>query len=98
MNRDKAPDPDGLTLGFYKDHWPTIKSGLLNFIQSFFDTTDLYPVLNHTHICLIFNVENPTEVKDYRPISLSNVAHKILSKLLSDRVKPLLHNSSLNIK
>ncbi|KAG7557763.1 Zinc knuckle CX2CX4HX4C [Arabidopsis suecica] len=91
MNVDKAPGPDGFNAGFYKFHWADIKAGVINYIQAFFDTGTLDPALNHTYICLVPKIESPTQVKDFRPISLCNVAYKIISKVLADRLKPWLH-------
>lgn len=92
MDVDKAPGPYGFTIGFYKDYWQTIKSSLVSLIQTFMDTLERDPALNHTHICLVPKIENPISVRDYRPISLSNVAYKLLSKVLSERLKPILHS------
>lgn len=43
-----------------------------------------------TNIVLIPRVENPTSMKDLRPISLCNVIHKIISKVLANRMKEVL--------
>ncbi|KAG7583573.1 hypothetical protein ISN44_As08g030850 [Arabidopsis suecica] len=91
MNVDKAPGPDGLNAGFFKYHWPTIKSGVIKFVQHFFQTGYLNPEMNHTYICLVPKIESPTKVKDFRPISLCNIAYKLISKIMADRLKPWLH-------
>src|SRR4051812_7859825 len=53
--------------------------------RGFFPST-----LNDTNICLIPKCGNPNSMKDLRPISLCNVAYKIVSKLLSNRLKKCL--------
>uniref|UniRef100_A0A2N9HCL8 Reverse transcriptase domain-containing protein n=1 Tax=Fagus sylvatica TaxID=28930 RepID=A0A2N9HCL8_FAGSY len=45
---------------------------------------------NHSHIVLIPKKQNSQSIADYRPISLSNVVYKILSKVLANRLKSIL--------
>ena len=90
MNPDKSPGPDGMSAAFYRQHWETIKPGVIAFVNIFFEHNYLDPKVNQTHICLIPKIENPSTIKDYRPISLANVAYKIISKILAERLKPLL--------
>lgn len=92
MNPEKAPGPDGMTATFYRQHWEVIKPGLLSYVKLFFEQSYLDPKVNETHIYLIPKTENPITIKDYRPISLANVAYKIISKILAERMKPWLHN------
>ena len=46
--------------------------------------------VNSSLIVLIPKLSNPTFVNHYRPISLYNVVYKIISKLLVEKLRPLL--------
>ena len=48
--------------------------------------------INHTFVTLIPKVHNLEKVTDFRPISLYNVICKIISKVLANRLKPMLHS------
>ena len=48
--------------------------------------------MNFTHIVLIPKKNNPQRITDFRPISLSNVVTRIVSKLLANRLKMVLPN------
>ena len=50
----------------------------------------LLPQVNHTVLYLVPQKVVPESVDDYRPIALCNVLYRILAKLLSNRLKPLL--------
>ncbi|KAG7543424.1 Reverse transcriptase zinc-binding domain [Arabidopsis thaliana x Arabidopsis arenosa] len=90
MNPTKAPGPDGMTAFFYQRFWPLISADLLATVRSFFDSGTLDPRLNMTNICLVPKAGRPKEMSGFRPISLCNVGYKIISKVLSNRLKRLL--------
>ena len=46
--------------------------------------------INNTNIALVPKVKNPTRMKDFRPISLSNVCYKLISKVLANRLRTIL--------
>jgi len=46
--------------------------------------------INHTFIALIPKRDNPAETQHFRPISLCNTVYKTISKILVNRMRPLL--------
>jgi len=75
---------------FYQDHWVVIKDLLCVAIKDFFQSGKLLREVNHTLITLIPKVENPETTAQFRPISLCNTLYKILTKILVNRMRPIL--------
>lgn len=48
---------------------------------------------NDTIVTLIPNLKNPMTLKDYRPISLCNVGYKIISRAMTNRLRPLMQKT-----
>nr|XP_027081023.1 uncharacterized protein LOC113703745 [Coffea arabica] len=92
MNPTKAPGPDGMTPNFFQKFWNILKTDVIQAITSFFHSGHMLKAVNHTIISLIPKVENPTDIKQFRPISLCNVIYKIISKILANRLKKVLDN------
>ncbi|XP_071904274.1 uncharacterized protein [Coffea arabica] len=55
------------------------------------DVGDLTESVNHTVITLIPKVLNPTSLKQFRPISLCTTMYKVIAKILTNRLKGVLH-------
>ncbi|WJX71807.1 hypothetical protein P8452_55760 [Trifolium repens] len=91
MHFDKAPGPDGLNPAFYKRFWDLCGTEIFQTCTQWLKRGRFPENLNDTNIVLIPKVENPTSMKDLRPISLCNVLYKIISKVLANRLKPLLN-------
>jgi hypothetical protein len=49
--------------------------------------------LNTTFFTLIPKVNNPSSFGDYRPIALCNLCYKLISKIIANRIKPILSRS-----
>ncbi|GLT67788.1 hypothetical protein SLA2020_400720 [Shorea laevis] len=87
----KAPGPDGFTALFYKEYWNIVKDVVLHSIWDFFESDHLLREQNHTFIALVPKQLGPSTVNHFRPISLCNIIYKIISKILANRFKGLLH-------
>lgn len=90
IHAEKAPGPDGFTAGFFQSFWTIIETDLVEEIKEFFQTS-IFPVkMNETHIRLIPKSTSPKRVADYRPIALCNIYYKIVAKILTGRLQPIL--------
>ena len=86
----KAPKPDGFPTFFYKHLWPTMGNKVVKAVTSFFIMGSMPREVNASLIVLIPKISNPTSINHFRPISLCNVVYKIISKLLVEKIRPLL--------
>ncbi|XP_028790032.1 uncharacterized protein LOC114746021 [Neltuma alba] len=86
----KAPGPDGFCGMFYHSAWGTIEKEVTEMVFGFFNNNAKLTALNKTNVVLIPKVENAECVGQYRPIGLCNFAYKIVSKVLANRMKPIL--------
>ncbi|KAJ9544285.1 hypothetical protein OSB04_023992 [Centaurea solstitialis] len=90
IGNDKAPGSDGFTSKFFKASWEIIGTDVLVAVHNFFYSGRLLTELNHTLLCLIPKKPNASMVGDYRPISCCSVLYKCISKVICERIKPVL--------
>ena len=87
---DKAPGFEGYNFKFIREMWDTIKDEIYDSVMEFFATGSSARQLNVTWVTLIPKVENPTSIEQYRPISMVGSLYKIISKILSFRLKEVM--------
>ena len=88
----RAPGPDGFNAAFYQRYWHIVGPAITAEVQSFFVSGKMPDNWNHINLCLIPKIMSPQTMKGFRPISLCNVTYKIISKVLSVRLKSILSN------
>ncbi|GAU38494.1 hypothetical protein TSUD_64740 [Trifolium subterraneum] len=87
MHPDKSPGPDGFNPAFYQRFWEQCSDDIFSAASTWLERGYFPTNLNETNICLIPKCDNPTSMKDLRPISLCNVLYKMISKVLANRLK-----------
>jgi len=92
MHPEKAPDPDGYNALFFQKKWRVIGTDVTKAVQSFFATGKLLKSINHTFVTLVPKSSSPASLTDYIPISCCNVIYKLISKMLSNRLKVVIND------
>ncbi|KAA3480252.1 reverse transcriptase [Gossypium australe] len=91
MGPIKAPGEDGLPAIFYQKCWPIIGKEVMNYcLQQLNNEMDV-STINKTNIVLIPKVSCPSNISQFRPISLCNVLYKLIAKAISNRLRTVIH-------
>ena len=91
MPNNKSPGNDGLTKEFYETFWEELKTPLISSFECAFIKDELSSSQKQAVIKLIEKLDRDKRfIKNWRPISLLNVDTKIISKVLSGRIKEVL--------
>ena len=90
MHPHKAPGPDGMNPFFYQKFWDIIGDDVSAVVLSILHGHPIPPALNRTFVALILKKQKPNLISDFHPISLCNVIYKLVTKVIANRVKPLL--------
>ena len=87
---DKAPGLDGFSMAFFHCCWRVVERDVLAVIEEFYQYNKFEKSLNATFIALILKKNDASNIRDFRPISLLGSVYKILTKVLSNRLKVVL--------
>lgn len=90
IGSERAPGPNGYTSKFFEVFWETTQPQLIEMVRSFFTSLSIHPLMNHTNLTLIPKIDHPSKPSQFRPIGLCNVTYKIISKILVNRIRPIL--------
>jgi len=87
----KSPGPDGYNFNFIKSNWETLKEDILEAVYMFQESGSFSKGCNASFIALIPKMKNPVLIEHFRSISLVGALYKIITKVLSCRIKEVMH-------
>jgi len=90
MGSTKSPGPDGFNACFFQRYWHIVGKDVTSPVQSILTGGGLPPQLNRNHVVLIPKVNKPSQITEFRSISLCNVLYKLVTKVISNKLKQLL--------
>ena len=87
----KTPGNDGLPIEFYLTFWQTIKDVLIESYNESFNKKEMTITQKQAIITLIEKKgKDRSKISNWRPISLLNVDYKIATKVIANRIIPLI--------
>ena len=89
MRALRAPGPDGFQALFYQKNWDLVASKMYALSFDVLEGRGIPKHLNDTFIALIPKIDHPELASHFRPIGLCNVAYKIITKVIVNRLKPI---------
>lgn len=77
--------PDRILTGFYQHFWGDAGLSLTSTVNQMLNSGSVNKSLLQAFVTLISEKEVPESAVDFRPITLMNVAFKVISKILVNR-------------
>lgn len=90
MKKYGSPGPDGIQAIFYQHFWGEIGPALTTMVNQALETGMVHKSLVQACMTLIPKKDTPETATDFRPITLLNVAFKVISKVLVNRMRPIM--------
>jgi hypothetical protein len=87
---NKSPGPDGFNFAFLKKFWVMLKGDLRIMFDQFHGNSCLPKSFLSYFVTLIPKVNSPSQISDFRPISLLGCLYKIIAKVLAKRLAKVI--------
>jgi hypothetical protein len=90
MSCSKTPGSNGLPKEFYITFWDMLRENFVEMANNCIADGIMPESLRRAMISLLYKKDDPELLKNWRPISLLNMDYKIITKVLVNRMKPLM--------
>jgi hypothetical protein len=88
--KDKILGPDGWTVKVFLQFFDLVGSKQLEVVEDTRSCGKVIISVNSNFLTLIPKVNNPFTFGDYKPIALRNLCYKLITKIIANRIKPIL--------
>lgn len=90
LDKESASGPGGFNRFFYQKYWKIRKEDVFGAVLQFFKEGWITPNYNTNTLVIIPKVPNAYSIEQFRPISLENFKHKIITKIMADKLSLLM--------
>lgn len=90
MQPFKAPGPDEFQPIFFQRYWEVVQSNITQLVKNILEGKEFPDGLNDAFLVLIPKVGVPQKANQFRPIGLCNIVYKLVTKVIVNRLKPIL--------
>ena len=81
---------DGLHAGFFQRFWLIVGKSVIKEVKKIFKERKVPKILNRTNVNLIPKIHGLEVIGNYHPISICNTVHKLIPKIIVERLRLLL--------
>ena len=90
MKENKSPGYDGIPVEFYKEFWNELTDLYVSMIKERWENGSFPVSFNTGIISLIHKNDQRDDLKNYRPITLTNCDYKILAFVFAERLQNVI--------
>ena len=90
QNTTKSPCPHGMPTLFYQNFWHIVVGDIIDIVLKTFNNGGNLSYLSKTFIVIIPKIKSAKIAIEFRPIILSIVTYKLVSKVIVNRLKDIL--------
>nr|KYP44154.1 Transposon TX1 uncharacterized [Cajanus cajan] len=90
MKSYKALGPNGFQPIFYKMYWSVVREDVWRLVANAFRTSHFDERIVVALLVLIPKIDHPVRINKFQRISLCNVVHKLISKVIVASLQPYL--------
>jgi len=75
---------------FFHKYWDNVGLNITNMVLNVLNSNVPINEINKTNIAVIPKTNHPSKMTEFRPINLCNTTYKLISKVLPNRLRPIL--------